>query len=63
MHVTIREYQVQKMNVDQLRDNLMIIKNLCMLNKNILERLLISLKEKTPLYAYEAGLKNNQINK
>ena len=39
MHVDIQEYQVQNMNVDQIKENITKIKNLCTVQK-IHERLL-----------------------
>ena len=63
MHVNFPEYQFQNIDVDQLKENIMKIKNLFMVQKNLYERILTYLKEKAPLCAGVAGIKKKQQNK
>ena len=63
MHVDIGEYQVQKMNVNQLKDKLRKRKTYGWYKNILNEILLTDLKEKDLLYADGAGLTNNQQNK
>ena len=64
MHVGIPEYQFQNIDVDQLTDNLMKIKNLFMVQNNLDERILTYLKEKAPLCAEGKVLqRSKKINK
>ena len=63
MHVEIPWYQVQKMNINQIKENFRIIKTSVRYKHILYERLLTALKEKAPLYVEEQGLTNNQENK
>ena len=51
------------MDVDQLKENIMKIKKLFMVQKNLYERILTYLKEKAPLCAVAAGITNKQQQK
>ena len=57
MHVEIASCQIQKTNVNQLKDKLMKIKTSVWYKDILNERLLTDLKEKALLYVDGAGLK------
>ena len=63
MHVDITEYQIQKINVNQLKDNFKEKKTSVWYKNIIYEILLRYLKEESSLYVDGADLTNNQQNK
>ena len=63
MHAYIPSYQVQNMNIYQLKDKLRKIKTSVWYKNITNKKLLTASIEKAPPYVYGADLKNNQQNK
>ena len=64
VHVEIQEYQIQNMNVNQIKDKIKKRKKNYVWCKNISnEKTFNSFEEKAPLYVDGSGLTKNQQNK